>query len=145
MENMVVTPWSCYESWRPCQKTWPLCRHNGMILTMFHYIPIIIIARSWHGSHILRTWVDFQIRLTIEKSCCGRPQSSAKEFHFLLLQWTLVFNGAFKLSKGARLLKWLVFLTFFFHRFFDRYEMISCNPRKITSLKKAKLPNDKGN
>ena len=52
MENMVVTPWSCHESWLPCQETSPPCRHHGMVMTMFRHDHGMIMARSWYGSHV---------------------------------------------------------------------------------------------
>ena len=55
MENMVITPWSCHESWRLCQEIWLPCRHLGMIMTMFRHDHGIIKARSWYGSHVFPT------------------------------------------------------------------------------------------
>ena len=55
MENMVILPWSSHESWRTCQETWPPCRHHGMVMTMFRHDHTMIMARSWHGSHVFPT------------------------------------------------------------------------------------------
>ena len=55
VENMVIIPSSCRESWWPCQETWPPCRHHGMIMTMFRHDHGMIMARSWHGSHVFPT------------------------------------------------------------------------------------------
>ena len=68
MENMMIIPWSCHESWRPCQETWPPCRHHGMIMAMFRHGHSVLMARSWHGSHVFPTRVvlcaqDFQVTL----------------------------------------------------------------------------------
>ena len=62
MENMVIIPWSCHESWRPWQETWPTCRQHGMIMIIFRHIIVgswqdhgKIMPRSWPGSHVFPT------------------------------------------------------------------------------------------
>ena len=52
MENVVIIPWLCHASWQSCQQTWPPCRHHGMIMTMFRHDLGMIMARSFHGSHV---------------------------------------------------------------------------------------------
>ena len=37
MENMVIIPWSCHESWRPWQETCLPCRQHGIIMAMFRH------------------------------------------------------------------------------------------------------------
>ena len=61
--SMVIIPWSSHESWQPCQETWPPCRHHGMILIMFRHDQGIIMARSWHGSHIFPTRVHCKFHI----------------------------------------------------------------------------------
>ena len=38
-------------------KKWPPCRHHGIIMTMFRYDRGMIMARSWHGTHVFPTKV----------------------------------------------------------------------------------------
>ena len=65
MQNMVIIPWSCRESWWPCQETWLPCRHHGMIVTMFRHDYGMIMARSWHGSHVFPTRGRLLFRISI--------------------------------------------------------------------------------
>ena len=39
VENMMIIPWSCHESWRPCHKTWSSCRHHGKVMTRQAFFP----------------------------------------------------------------------------------------------------------
>ena len=56
MENMVIIPWSCHESWRPCWETWPPCRYQGMIMTMFRHDHGMIMA--WHPCFSNPGWLQ---------------------------------------------------------------------------------------
>ena len=103
MENMMIMPWSCYESWRPCQETWRPCRHHGMIMTMFRHDHGMIRARSWHGSHVFPTLDILEKILTKARSgvhVCGLKQGY--QFFSTLKHFGRRVSSEILLSRGNK-------------------------------------------
>ena len=71
-------------------KTWPHCRHHGMIMTMFRHDHGMIMARSRHGSHVFPNRDCFCLSFAREPL-----QSSCKNFH-LFKQGFCEFNENFQ-------------------------------------------------
>ena len=101
MENMVIIPWSWHESWRPCQETWPSCRHHGKIIA---WQPIIsnpgrtlfqFSVQLMSGNRKIRSETTF-----FGKSAHQKPPTSYLNVVWYMMQTLVCNKNFFRLKKN---------------------------------------------
>ena len=95
MENMVIIPWLCHESWWHAKKTWPPCRHHGMIMAMSRHDQNMIMANSWHGCHVIPNRA-----IQLLNAAIAKPNHAVFE-NFFGFTWTCLSKDNEKSQKNS--------------------------------------------